>query len=115
MHSSLLSLEAIERTCSQERSKKFNASHNEKALHSKKKGTKRPGTGVTARVRRKLVPRNTATSTYKKHGGAYTTHNTRDCHRFEKDGTEKSNFRTAKKGRKKPNPTKQSFAQLSKK
>ncbi len=28
---------------------------------------------------------------------------------------EKSDFRTAKKGRKKPNPTKQSFAQLSKK
>jgi hypothetical protein len=33
---------------------------------------------------------------------------------FEKDGTENSNFRAAKKGRKKPNPTKQSFAQLSK-
>ena len=42
-------------------------------------------------------------------------HNTRDCRRFEKDGTEKSDFRAAKKGGKKPNPTKQSFAQLSKK
>ncbi len=51
----------------------------------------------------------------KKHGGAYTTHNTRDCCRFEKDGTEKVDFRAAKKGRKKPSPTKQSFAQLSEK
>jgi hypothetical protein len=51
----------------------------------------------------------------KKHGGAYRTHNTRDCRRFEENRTEKSDFRAAKKGRKKPNPTKQSFAQLSKK
>ncbi len=43
------------------------------------------------------------------------THNTRDCYRFEKDRMEKSNFRTAQKGGKKPNPVKQSFAQLSKK
>jgi hypothetical protein len=51
----------------------------------------------------------------KKHGGAYMTHNTHDCCRFEKDGTENADFRAAKKGGKKPNPTKQSFAQLSKK
>jgi hypothetical protein len=38
-------------------------------------------------------------------------HNTHDCHWFKKDGMEKSNFRTAKKGGKKPNPTKQYFAQ----
>jgi hypothetical protein len=42
-------------------------------------------------------------------------HNTRDCCRFEKDGTGKSNSRAAKKGRKKPNPAKQSFTQLSEK
>ncbi len=42
-------------------------------------------------------------------------HNTPDCHRFEKDGTEKSDFRAPKKGGKKPNRTKQYFAQLSKK
>jgi hypothetical protein len=47
--------------------------------------------------------------------GAYTMHNTRDCRQFEKDGTEKSDFHAAKKGGKKPNPTKQYFAQLSKK
>jgi hypothetical protein len=47
--------------------------------------------------------------------GAHTTHNTKDCHRYKKDRREKSDFHAAKKGRKKPNPTKQSFAQLSKK
>ncbi len=42
-------------------------------------------------------------------------HNTRDCHRFEKDGKEKSDFRTAKKGDKKGNPVNHNFAQLTKK
>ncbi len=42
-------------------------------------------------------------------------HSTKDCHMYKKDGTEKADFGTAKKGGKKPNPTKQSFAQLSKK
>ena len=51
----------------------------------------------------------------KKHGSGYMTHNTCDCHWFEKDGTEKSDFHTAKKGGKNPNPVKQSFTQLSKK
>jgi hypothetical protein len=45
----------------------------------------------------------------------YTTHNTKDCHRYARDGKEKANFRAAKKGRKKPNPVRQNFAQLSKK
>ncbi len=42
-------------------------------------------------------------------------HNTHDCCRFEKDGKEKSNFHSAKKGSKKANPINQNFAQLSKK
>jgi hypothetical protein len=40
MHSLILSLEAVERARSQERSNKSNASCDKKALHSKKKGTK---------------------------------------------------------------------------
>jgi hypothetical protein len=51
----------------------------------------------------------------KKHGGAYTTHNTHDCCRFEKDGKEKSEFRTAKKGGKKGNPVNHNLVQLTKK
>ncbi len=51
----------------------------------------------------------------KKHGGAYTTHNTQDCRRYKKSGNEKSDFRATKKGARKPNPTKQSFAQLCEK
>jgi hypothetical protein len=42
-------------------------------------------------------------------------HNTRDCCRFEKNGKEKSDFRTTKKGRKKGNPINHNFAQLTKK
>jgi hypothetical protein len=51
----------------------------------------------------------------KKHGGAYTTHNTCDCCRFENEGKEKSNFRAAKKGGKKGNPVNHNLAQLTKK
>jgi hypothetical protein len=113
MRSLLLSLEAIERVCGREGSDKSNPSRNEKPLHSKRKGTKRPGTDSPR------VPKKVHTEKHcdlcKKHRGAYTTHNTCNCHRFEKDRTEKSDFRTAKKGGKKPNPTKQSFAQLSEK
>ncbi len=51
----------------------------------------------------------------KKHGGAHTTHNTSECRKYEKDGTEKSSFRAAKKGGKKSYPSNQNFAQLTKK
>ncbi len=51
----------------------------------------------------------------KKHGGAHTTHNTHDCRRFEKEGTEKSSFRATEKGRKKNYPVNQNFAQLTEK
>ena len=53
MHSLLLSLEAIERVCSQERSEKSNVSSNKKTLHSEKKGTQQPGTDNSARVPKK--------------------------------------------------------------
>ncbi len=86
-------------------------SRRESFKHSKKKGTKRPGTESPR------VPKKVRTEKHcdlcKKHGGTHTTHNTCDCCRFEKNGTEKADFRAAKKGRKKPSPTKQSFAQLS--
>jgi len=113
IRSLLQSLEAIERVCGQEGNAKSNPSRDKKPSGSEKKGTKRPGTESPR------VPKKVRTEKHcdlcKKHGGAYTTHNTRDCRRFEKDGTEKADFRAAKKGGKKPNPTKQSFAQLSEK
>ncbi len=113
MHLLHQSLEAIERVCSREGSEKSNPSRDEKPLHSEKKGTKQPDTESPR------VPKKVRTEKHcnlcKKHGGAYMMHNTCSCRRFEKDGTEKSDFRAAKKGGKKPNPAKQSFAQLSKK
>ncbi len=51
----------------------------------------------------------------KKHGGAHTTHTTCECRNYEKDGTEKSSFRAAKKGGKKNYPVNQNFAQLTNK
>jgi hypothetical protein len=48
-----------------------------------------------------------------KHGGAYTTHNTGDYHRFKKDRKERSNFHATKKGGYKSNPVNQNFAQLT--
>ncbi len=109
----LLSLKVIEHVCGQEGSDKSKPSCDKKPLHSKRKGTKRPGTDSPR------VPKKVRTEKHcdlcKKHGDMYAMHNTCNCPRFEKDGTEKSDFRAAKKGGKKPNPMKQSFAQLSKK
>ena len=47
--------------------------------------------------------------------GAHTTHNTGECRKHEKDETEKSSFRAAKKGGKRSYPSNQNFAQLTKK
>ncbi len=114
MRSLLLSLGAIKRVCGREGSDKSNPSHDEKSLRSKKKGMKQPGTDHSPRVPKKVRTEKHC-DLCKKHGGAYMMHNTHDCRCFEKDGTEKSNFCAAKKGGKKPNPMKQSFAQLSEK
>ena len=114
MRSLLLSLEATKRVCGQERSDKSNASRDEKALHSEKKGTKQPGADNSARVPNEARAEKHC-NLCKKHGGAFMMHNTRDSRQFEKDGTEKFDFRAAKKDGKKPNPLKQSFAQLSEK
>jgi hypothetical protein len=83
MRSLLLSLEAItiKRICGQERSEKSNASRDEKALHSKKKGTKQPGTENSARVPKKARDKKHC-DLCKKHGGVYLAHNTKDCRRL---------------------------------
>jgi hypothetical protein len=92
----LQSLKAIEGVCSREGSNKSNPSHDKKPSHSEKKGTKQPGT-ESPRVPKKVGIKKHC-DLCKKHGGAYRTHNTRDRRCVEKDGTEKFNFRAAKKG-----------------
>jgi hypothetical protein len=104
-------LEAIERVYTY---KKGKSESSEKSSYKSKKGKKRPGTNSTVRVPKK-VHFEKHCNLCKKHGGAYTTHNTRDCRRFEKNGKEKSDFRAAKKGRKKSNPVNRNFTQLTKK
>ncbi len=111
MHSLLTLLEAIERVSTYEKGR---LESSEKSSHKSKKGKKRPGTKATVRVPKKVCFEKHC-GLCKKHGGAYTTHNTRECRRFEKDGKEKSDFRAAKKGGKKGNPVNHNFAQLTKK
>jgi hypothetical protein len=43
------------------------------------------------------------------------THSTNECRKYEKDGTEKSSYRSAKKGGKRSYTSNQNFAQLTKK
>jgi hypothetical protein len=82
---------------------------------SEEQGRKqRPSTGATKKAPNKVHFKKSC-ELCKKHGSVQTTHATKDCCRYKKDGTVKANFRAAKKAGKKPNPAKQSFAQLSKK
>ncbi len=82
MHSFPTLLEAIKRVCTYEKGK---SESSEKSSYKSKKGKKHPGTKSTTRVPKKVhFEKNN--NLCKKHGGAYTTHNTCDCCRFEKDG-----------------------------
>ncbi len=107
----LTSLEAIERVCTYEKGK---SESSEKSSHKSKKGKKRPGTEAMIRVPKKVCFEKHC-DLCKNHGGVYTTQNTRECYRFEKDGKEKSDFHATKKGSKKGNPINHNFAQLTKK
>jgi hypothetical protein len=107
----LISLEAIECICTYEKGK---LKSSEKSSFKSKKGKKHPGTEATIRVPKKVCFEK-HWNLCKKHGGAYTTHNTRECCRFEKAGKEKSNFHTVKKGSKKNYPVNCNFAQLTEK
>ncbi len=111
MHLLLTSLEAIEHVCTYEKGK---SESSKKSSHKSEKGKKHPGTKAMVMVPKK-VHFEKHCDLCKKHGGAYTTHNTCDYCRFEKEGKEKSNFCAAKKGSKKGNLVNQNFAQLTKK
>jgi hypothetical protein len=109
----LTSLEAIECVCTYEKGKLDTFKKSDSLPIRARKGKKHPGTNSTVRVPKK-VRFEKHWDLCKKHGGAHTTHNTCDCHRFEKDRKEKSSFWAAKKGGYKSNPVNQNFAQLTK-
>ncbi len=104
------SLEAIERICTPEKAHLLSG---KKTFHQNKIGNKRPGTGAKKQVSKKVCFEKSC-ELCKKCGSAHTTHATKDCRRYEKDGMLKANFCATKNTGKKPNPAKQSFAQLSK-
>jgi hypothetical protein len=97
--------------CTQE---KAHAQSGKKASVKSKTGNKRPSTGATKQVSKK-VHFEKSCKLCKKHGGPLTTHATKDCCKYKREGTVKADFCTAKKAVKKPNLAKQSFAQVSKK
>ncbi len=101
MHTLLTLLEAIERVCTHEKGKPDKKS--KKSSFNGKKGKKWPGTDLTVHVPKKVRFEKNC-DLCKKHGGTHTTHTTRECCKYEKDGTEKFSFRTAKKGGKKNYP-----------
>ncbi len=111
MHSLQASLEAIKHVCTHE---KAHAPSGKKASHKNKAGAKWLSNGATKQAHKK-VRFEKSCKLCKKYGGAHTTHATKDCCKYEKDGIAKADFHTAKKAGKKPNPAKQLFAQLSKK
>jgi hypothetical protein len=108
----LTSLEAIGRVCTHE--KDMPDKKSKKPSFKSKKRKKRPGTSPMVRVPKKVRFEKNC-NLCKKHGGADTTHNTGECQKYKKDGTEKSSFRTAKKGGKRSYLVNQNFAQLTKK
>jgi hypothetical protein len=105
------SLKDIERMCTL---KKAHVQSGKKASQKSKTGSKWPSAGVMKQVSKK-VRFEKSCKLCKKHGGAHSMHATKDFCRYKKERTVKANFRIAKKAGKKPNPAKQSFAQLSKK
>jgi hypothetical protein len=111
MHSLQASLKAIECVCTPE---KAHAQSGKKVSHKNKAGAKRQSSEATKQAPKKVHFERSCTLC-KQHGGAHTTHATKDCHIYEEDRTVKANFCTAKKAGKKSNPAKQPFAQLSKK
>jgi hypothetical protein len=107
-------LEAIKCVSTYEKGELDSYEKSEKSSNKGKKGKKCPGTNFLARVPTK-VRFEKHCDLCKKHGGAHTMQNTHDCHRFKKDGKEKSNFHAAKKDGYKSNPVNQNFAQLTNK
>jgi hypothetical protein len=88
MHSLHASLEATERVCTHE---KTHAPSSEKASHKYEAGAKRPSNGATKQALKK-VRFEKSCKLCKKFGGAHTAHTTKDCGKYEKDGTAKAIF-----------------------
>jgi hypothetical protein len=82
------SLKAIERLCTH---KKAHAPSGEKASHKNEVEAKRPSNGATKQVSKK-VHFEKSCKLCKKYGGAHSTHATKDCRKYEKDGMAKAKF-----------------------
>jgi hypothetical protein len=97
MRSLQASLKSIERVCTPEKS---HAPSGERASHKNEAGAKRPSNGAMKQAHKKVRFKKSC-KLCKKHGGVHTTHATKDCRKYEKDGTAKDDFHAAKKADKK--------------
>jgi hypothetical protein len=104
------SFEAIEHVCTHENA---HAPSGKKASHKNEAGAKWPSNGAMKQAYKKVYFKKSC-KLCKKYGGAHITHATKDCRKYE-NGMAKADFHAAKKAGKKPNPAKQSFAQLREK
>jgi hypothetical protein len=93
MHSFQASLEAIKCVCTPE---KAHAPSGKKASHKNKAGAKQPSNSAMKQAHKKVHFKKSC-KLCKKFGGAYTTHTTKDCHKYEKDGTAKADFHAARR------------------
>ncbi len=99
MHSLQASLKAIEHVCTPE---KTHVPSSKKASHKNEAGAKRPSNGAVKQAQKK-VHFEKSCKLCKKNGGMHNMHATKDCRKYEKDGTVKANLHDAKKAGKKPN------------
>jgi hypothetical protein len=83
----LTSLEVIERVCTYKKGKPDNNEKSDKSFYKGEKRKKHPGPDTTVRVPKKVRFEKNC-NLCKKHGGVHTTHTTRECRKYEKDGTE---------------------------
>jgi hypothetical protein len=92
MHSLQASLKAIERICTHEET---HVPSGEKASHKKEAGARWPSNGATKQACKKVHLKKSC-KLCKKHGGANSTHATKDCRKYEKDRTANLKFRPRK-------------------
>jgi hypothetical protein len=93
MRSLQASLKAIERVCTLE---KTHVPSGKKASHKNEAGAKQPSNGATKQAHKK-VHFEKSCKLCKKFGGTHTTHATKDCRKYEKDGMAKANFHATRR------------------
>ncbi len=85
-------LENVEKVVANSNTKEKAAKENtEKVTRKREKGNHKGSSSTDYHIPKKVRVKKSC-ALCQKHGSAHTTHNTRECHKYEKDGTLKKNF-----------------------